>query len=106
MLAALGAFVAAGFDVVKADQVRETMKGYGIPQWALTPLAVLKALGGLGLLIGLAIPPLGLTAAICLVLFFLGAVLTILRAKWYSHITHPLPYLALAVASLGLFAFA
>ena len=34
------------------------------------------------------------------------AVITILRAKWYTHIAYPLPYLALAAASLGLFAFA
>jgi uncharacterized membrane protein YphA (DoxX/SURF4 family) len=106
ILAAAGAFFAAGFDVVKEDQVRETMKGYGVPQWALPTLAALKALGGLGLLIGLALPPLGLASAICLVLFFLGAVTTIVRARWYSHLTYPLPYLTLAAASLALFAFA
>jgi len=106
ILAAIGALFAAGFDVVKADKVRETMQGYGLPQWALNPLAALKALGAFGLLIGLAVPPLALTAAICLVLYFLGAEITILRAKWYSHITYPLPYLVLAAASLGLFAFA
>ncbi|WP_433192313.1 DoxX family protein [Nocardia sp. CA-107356] len=106
VLAAVAALFAAGFDVVEADKVRETMQGYGLPQWALNPLAALKALGGLGLLIGLAIPPLALAAATCLVLFFLGAVITIVRAKWYSHITYPLPYLALAAASLSLFAFA
>ncbi|MEV2224449.1 DoxX family protein [Nocardia vinacea] len=63
ILAAAAAFGATGFDIVKADQVRETMRGYGLPQWTLNPLAILKALGGLGLLIGLAIPPLGRTAA-------------------------------------------
>ncbi|MFX0576266.1 DoxX family protein [Nocardia nepalensis] len=106
ILAAVAALFAAGFDVVKADKVRETMQGYGIPQWALNPLAALKALGALGLLIGLAFPPLALAAATCLVLFFLGAEIAILRARWYTHLTYPLPYLLLAAASLALFAFA
>lgn len=106
ILAAVGALFAAGFDVVRADKVRETMRGYGLPHWTLNPLAALKALGAFGLLIGLAIPPLALAAAICLVLFFLGAEITILRAKWYTHLGYPLPYLVLAAASLGLFAFA
>lgn len=106
ILAAVAAFGATGFDIVKADTVRETMRGYGLPQWALNPLAVLKVLGGLGLLIGLASPPLGLTAALCLVLYFLGAEITIMRAKWYTDLTKPLPYLILSAASLALFAYA
>ncbi|WP_433733918.1 DoxX family protein [Nocardia sp. CA-129566] len=106
ILAAVGALFAAGFDIVEADKVRETMRGYGLPQWTLNPLAALKALGAFGLLIGLAIPPLALAAAVCLVLFFLGAEITILRAKWYTHLGYPLPYLVLSAASLVLFAFA
>ncbi|WP_433709745.1 DoxX family protein [Nocardia sp. CA-084685] len=106
ILAAVAAFGAAGFDIVKADQVRETMRGYGLPQWTLNPLAILKALGGLGLLIGLAFPLLGLTAALCLVLYFLGAEITIIRAKWYADLAYPLPYLVLSAASLALFAYA
>ncbi|WP_040700980.1 DoxX family protein [Nocardia vinacea] len=106
ILAAAATFGATAFDIVKAGQVRETMRGYGLPQWTLNPLAVLKALGGLGLLIGLAIPPLGRTAALCLVLYFLGAEITIIRAKRYTDIAYPLPYLILSAASLALFAYA
>ncbi|MEU4344615.1 DoxX family protein [Nocardia sp. NPDC023852] len=56
-----------------------------------------------GLLVGLAVPPIGAAAAVGLVAYFLGAVLTVVWARWYSHIGYPLPYLVLAVASLGLF---
>ncbi|WP_433597617.1 DoxX family protein [Nocardia sp. CA-135953] len=106
ILAAAAAFAATGFDIVKAEQVHETMRGYGLPRWTLNPLAILKALGGLGLLIGLAYPPLGLTAALCLVLYFLGAEITIVRAKLYADIAYPMPYLLLSAGSLALFAYA
>ncbi|WP_406281751.1 DoxX family protein [Nocardia sp. NBC_00881] len=67
------------------------------------PLALVKAVGGAGLLAGRAVPPIGAAAAVGLVAYFVGAGLTVVRARWYSHIGYPLPYLALAAASLGLF---
>jgi hypothetical protein len=92
--------------VVRAQWVRDNMKSYGIPEWTLYPLAATKAIGALGLLVGLAIPPLGLAAAACLVLYFIGAVLTIVRAHGYADLKYPLPFLALAAGSLILFAAA
>ncbi|MEV0710017.1 MULTISPECIES: DoxX family protein [Nocardia] len=106
VLAALAAAFAAGYDVVAADRVRETMLGYGLPLWSLAPLAVIKAVGALGLLAGLLYPGLGLAAAIGLVLYFVLAVATIVRARAYADIGYPLPYLALAAGSLALFAYA
>ncbi|MEU2038604.1 DoxX family protein [Nocardia niwae] len=103
VLAAAAALLAAGIDVVRAEWVRENMRAYGVPVSWLTPLAVVKALGGAGLLAGLAFPPIGVAAAAGLVLYFLGAVVTVIRARYYAHIGYPLPYLALAAASLGLF---
>ncbi|MGW4718546.1 DoxX family protein [Nocardia sp. NPDC004260] len=103
VLAAAAALLAAGIDVVRAEWVRKNMRAYGIPDSWLTPLAVIKALGGAGLLAGLAFPPIGAAAAAGLMLYFVGAVLTVVRARHYTHIAYPLPYLLLAAASLGLF---
>jgi hypothetical protein len=41
-------------------------------------------------------------AEIGLVLYFTGAVVTVVRARWYSHIPYPLVYLAPVVASMAL----
>ncbi|MEV6559895.1 DoxX family protein [Nocardia sp. NPDC051756] len=101
--AAAAMLIASGIDVFRAQWVRNNMRSYGIPDWTLYPLAVIKAAGALGLLAGLAVPPLGLAAAICLVLYFLGAILTIVRARGYGDLAYPMPYLALAAASLVLF---
>lgn len=106
VLAALAAAFAAGYDVVAADRVHETMRGYGLPHWSLGPLAVIKAVGALGLVVGLFVPAVGLAAAIGLVLYFLLAVATIVRARAYADIGYPVPYLVLAAGSLALFAFA
>ncbi|MFE9577923.1 DoxX family protein [Nocardia sp. NPDC006044] len=101
--AAAATLIASGIDVFRAPWVRDNMRGYGLPDWTLYPLAVIKAVGAAGLLVGLAVPPLGLAAAICLVLYFVGAILTILRAHGYGDLAYPMPYLALAAASLVLF---
>ncbi|MFG1793774.1 DoxX family protein [Nocardia sp. NPDC049149] len=103
VVAAIAMLIATGIDVFRAQWVRDNMKSYGLPEWTLYPLAVIKAAGAFGLLVGLAIPALGLAAAICLVLYFLGAILTILRARGYGDLAYPMPYLALAAGSLGLF---
>ncbi|MGO4618093.1 DoxX family protein [Nocardia sp. 2YAB30] len=103
VLAAAAALLAAGIDVVRAEWVRGNMRAYGIPDAWLFPLALVKAVGGAGLLVGLAVPLIGAAAAVALVGYFLGAVLTVVRARLYSHVTYPLPYLVLAAASLGLF---
>ncbi|WP_245559925.1 DoxX family protein [Nocardia asiatica] len=103
VLAAAAALLAAGIDVVRAEWVRTNMRAYGVPESWLTPLAVVKAVGGAGLLVGLAVPPIGVAAAAGLVGYFVGAVLTVLRARQYGHVGYPLPYLVLAAASLGLF---
>ncbi|MFQ6395334.1 DoxX family protein [Nocardia sp. KC 131] len=103
VLAALAASSAAVVDVIRPQWLRDNMENYGIPERMLGLLAALEALGALGLLVGLVIPVLGVAAAVGLILYFLGAVITILHARWYSDIAYPLPYLGLAAGSLGLF---
>jgi hypothetical protein len=57
-------------------------------------LGALKAAGALGLLVDIGMPLIGTAAAIGLVLFFVGAIVTHLRARDYSF--------GLAVVFLGL----
>ena len=68
----------------------------GSQSWLFT-LGALKAAGALGLMIGI-----GVAAATGLVLFFVGAIVVVTRARWYSHLPWPATYLFLAVASLVL----
>ncbi len=78
------------------------MKRLGVHGRWLTTLGVLKALGALGLLAGIGIPLIGVAAAAGLVLFFVGAIVTALRARWYAHLPFPFVWLLLAVGSLVL----
>jgi DoxX-like family len=64
-------------------------------------LGTLKAAGALGLLIGIRGPLIGIAAAVGLVLFFVGAIVTHLRARDYSF-GLAVVFLLLAVAALVL----
>jgi hypothetical protein len=44
----------------------------------------------------------GVAAAAGLVLYFVGAMVTVLRARWYANLPFPLTWLALTVASFAL----
>ena len=67
----------------------------GVPEsWLVFPIGTLKTLGALGLAAGLALHPLGLAAAIGLVLFFVSAIYTHIRASDYG------PQFGLAIAFL------
>jgi hypothetical protein len=64
----------------------------GSPSWLVT-LGILKAAGALGLLLGIGVTPIGVAAALGLVLFFVGAIAVVMRAGWYSHLPEPSTYL-------------
>ncbi|MEE6273196.1 DoxX family protein [Georgenia wangjunii] len=72
---------------------------YGVPRTWWVWLGSAKALGAVGLVIGLWIPPIGIAAAVGLALYFVGAVITVLRARAYAHVPFPLLYLAPVVAA-------
>ena len=100
------AIVATGFvaiaDLARAGFVLDNSARVGVPQSWLTPLGLAKGAGALGLLLGLAgVPVVGPAAALGLSAFFVGAVLTHLRARNYD-LQFPLVFLALAVGSLVL----
>ncbi|WP_240505109.1 DoxX family protein [Nocardia mangyaensis] len=56
----------------------------------------------IGLLVGLLVPPIGIAAAIGLILYFTGAVVTVLRARSYKTVAFPVQYLAPVAVALGL----
>lgn len=73
-----------------------------MPESWLTTLGILKAAGAGGLLLGvLGVPLIGAPAGIGLILFFVGAIITYLRARDYSW-GFPFAYLLLVVAALVL----
>ena len=102
VLAAASNVYAAYVDFARADWVIANMTSYGIPRSWLFSLGVLKALGAVGLLIGIAVPSVGVAASFGLVLYFIGAIVTVVRSRCYSHIRFPAPFLLLAAASLAL----
>lgn len=52
----------------------------GVPESWMTMLGILKAAGALGLLAGIGVPLIGTAAAAGLILFFVAAIITHLRA--------------------------
>ena len=77
----------------------------GVPEsWLTFPIGTLKTAGAAGLLLGLAgVPLIGTAAAVGLVLFFVCAVYTHIRAGDYSpQFGLAIGFLLLAMATLGL----
>lgn len=95
-----------GFSAVsllrRAPFVVDPLIEYGVPQTWWTPLGFAKAAGALGLIAGLWIPALGIAAAVGLILYFLGAVITVVRARSYKTVAFPVLYLAPVAVALGL----
>jgi hypothetical protein len=85
-----------------AKWVVQPLTDYGVPRSWLPWLGSAKAAGAAGLVVGLFVPVIGVLAGICLVLYFTGAVITVVRARWYSHIPYPLMYMAPVVGCLAL----
>ncbi|AIR99866.1 DoxX family protein [Streptomyces glaucescens] len=102
VLGAVMAGFSAGAVHFRAEWVVRPLAEYGVPRAWWPWLAAAKAAGAAGLLAGLVVPVIGVLAAAGLVLYFTGAVITIVRARWFSHIPFPLLYAAPALASLVL----
>ncbi|MBF6346649.1 DoxX family protein [Nocardia cyriacigeorgica] len=102
IITALVTVVAAASDLARNRWTLDNMTKYGVPHEWIIPLGLVKLAGALGLLAGLAIPVLGAAAAAGLVLYFIGAVATLVRARGYSDLMYPGFYLVLAAASLVL----
>jgi hypothetical protein len=81
ILAALANGYAATLNFVGAESVKVVADRVRVPRRWMVPLGALLASGAVGLLTGLAVPALGTTAAIALVLYFLCAVTAHLRVR-------------------------
>jgi hypothetical protein len=102
VLAAAANIFAAGVDFSRAEWVLDNMTKYGVPHSWLFSLGAVKVAGALGLLVGIAVPLIGVAASAGLVLYFAGAIGTVVASRWYSHIPFPAVFLLLAVGALGL----
>ena len=98
--AAANAF-SATLDFIRYKQVLINMAKASVPESWITALGTLKAAGALGLLVGIGVPVIGTAAAVGLILFFVGAIITRLRAHDHSF-GLAIVFLLLAMAALVL----
>jgi DoxX-like family len=106
LVVTLVAIAANGFSGIAAllhfQPIMAGMAKAGVPiSWLTFPIGTLKTLGALGLSAGLAYRPLGVSAAVGLVLFFVCAVYTHIRAGDYgAQFGLAIAFLALNIAAL------
>ncbi|SRR6266566_10065531 len=91
----------ATLDFIRYKQISINMARVGVPESWMPLLGILKAAAAVGLLVGIGVPFVGASAALGLVCFFVGALVTHLRARDYSF-GLAVVFLALAVATLAL----
>ncbi len=84
ILAAAANAFSATLDFVRFKQILVNMARVGVSESWLTTFGILKAAGAIGLLLGIFWPMIGTAAAAGLVLFFIAAIITHLRARDYS----------------------
>ena len=85
-----------------AKWIVQTLADYGVPHSWWPWLGTAKAAGAVGLLVGLFVPVIGVLAGIALMLYFTGAIITVVHARWYAHIPYPLLYIAPVIGTLVL----
>jgi hypothetical protein len=84
------------------ERVTTGLTGVGVPESWFVPLALLTLAGAIGLLAGIAWRPLGIAAAIGLVLYFLGALVFHVRAKDAKGMPMPTALLVVSAVALAL----
>jgi hypothetical protein len=102
VLLALMTSASGAMKLVRHPMLLENMEHLELPDPWLPRLAAAELLGSAGLLLGLAVPALGIAAAIGLIAYFVGAVITHVRADDLAGVGRPAPFLLLAVAALVL----
>ncbi|MFD9359528.1 DoxX family protein [Streptomyces sp. NPDC060031] len=100
-LLALTLAASATFTLQRNEAIVASMRKVDVPDSWLPRLGALKAAGAVGLVAGLWLAPLGTAAAVGVTLYFIGAIVTHLRAKNFE--LAPAATLALmAAAALAL----
>ncbi|MFJ8026204.1 DoxX family protein [Streptomyces sp. NPDC096311] len=95
LVAVMLAFSGRGM-IVKDERVMASLNTVKVPDTWRLPLAAVKFAGAFGLLIGIAYRPLGIAAALGVVLFFLGAVGAHLRVKDSKGAAFPVIFVAVS----------
>lgn len=76
------ASIASGFGKIARHRIPvEVLTRVGVPAARIPVLGALQVLGGLGVIVGIWLPVLGVVAALCLTLYYLGAIFAHLRIK-------------------------
>jgi DoxX-like family len=99
---ALLALAAAAAQLARVKAILDSLIHVGLSERIIPLLAACLIAGGLGLLIGLWYPLLGLAAAVGLVLFFVAATIAHLRKSDFKGLPAPLTMLILAVSAVSL----
>lgn len=100
ILAALANGYAASMNFVGAESVKVVADKVQVSQKWLVPFGALLASGAVGLVIGLAVPPLGAAAAIGLVAYFICALSAHVRVR-DRNVGGAITFLLLAAAALA-----
>ena len=102
LLAALLVFSAIGKFTKNPKVVEMVHTHLGYPMSFLALLGVIEVVGAIGLVVGLWVAPLGIAAAVGVILYFAGAIVSHLRVKDVKGMGPALLPLVLAIASLVL----
>lgn len=100
VVAALANGYAASLNFVGAESVKVTADRVRVSQKWMVPFGILLAAGAGGLLVGVAVPVLGVAAAVCLVLYFMCALGAHLRVHDHG-VAGAVSFLMLAAAALA-----
>jgi hypothetical protein len=100
VLLALALLVSATAKLRRVPQLVDGLISLGVSLGLFPFLAACEIAGAGGLVIGLWYPPLGIAAAIGLVLYFVGAVGAYLRGRDFKGLPNAAVMLALSVAAL------
>ena len=97
----LGLAASGSAKIRKDERVTTGLTTVGVPLSWFVPLALLEIAGTVGLLIGIAWRPLGIAAAIGVILYFVGALSFHVRAKDVKGMPMPAALLIVAVLALA-----
>jgi predicted membrane channel-forming protein YqfA (hemolysin III family) len=98
----LGLAGSASAKIRKDERVTAGLTAAGVPLSWFVPLALLELAGTAGLLIGIWWRPLGIAAAIGVILYFIGAVFFHIRAKDLKGLPAPAALLVVGAVALTL----
>ena len=80
-LIAIASIASGSAKIARHEKVVGILTRVGVPPARIPLLGALQILGGLGVIIGIWVPVLGVVSALCLTLYYLGAIFAHLRIK-------------------------